>query len=68
MNFHSSTVSSNLLLIISEAGASISANVVGGSSLYEKQKEMMYILYELIVSEKAMGSVFSYTRTVYNFK
>ena len=34
-NFHSSTVSSNLLLVINEFGASISARVVGGSSLWK---------------------------------
>ena len=36
MNFHSSTVSSNLLLVINEFGAKISARVVGGSSLWVK--------------------------------
>ena len=33
MNFHSSTLSSNFLLIMRELGARISARVVGGSSL-----------------------------------
>ena len=44
MNFHSSTVSSNLLLIISESGANISANVVGGSSLDEYKFMIIYWL------------------------
>ena len=34
MNFHSSTLSSNLRSIIRELGAKISARVVGGSSLW----------------------------------
>lgn len=41
MNFHSSTVSSNLLLVINEFGAKISARVVGGSSLWVKSCDVI---------------------------